>query len=78
MAANVKVHVLDISGRLEREETVDNVQTVEDVRDRMGLQKGAYQLRINKDASSDSSHMDSRDRVSFCPKGVAWPKNYLP
>jgi len=78
MADNVKIHVLDGSGRLEKEEILHGVHTVEDIRGRMGLQEGAYQFRINKDAASGSSHMDSRDRVAFCPKGVSWPKNYLP
>src|SRR5262245_59862618 len=78
MAVNVTARVLGAFGSVEAEEVLNNVRTVDDVRERMSLPKGEYQSRVNKDAASDDYTIDSKDTVTFCRKGQAWPRSYLP
>ena len=48
----------------------DDVFTVRDVRERLGLEKDAYKAKINKDFASDDYTIDSKDVVSFSRKAA--------
>jgi hypothetical protein len=52
----------------EREEVFNDVFTVGDVRERLGLQKGEYKATINKDFAGDNDTIDRKDVVSFARK----------
>jgi len=73
MANNVTARVLrDYYPYLpDREEVFQDVLTVGDVRERLGLQKGDYKAMVNKDFAGDGDTIDSKNVVTFAREAEA-------